>query len=190
MGIHSWVKFERGVRWLIAVIGLLVLAGCASQPGARVPVEERGYGAASLPAQPNAVAIPAPGSAAEAEIIPQMQAPVMPTPVAPAPAALPSAVAGRYAGPAPVLLALIEQADNLESRGDSLGALAQLERAQRIAPRDPLVYLQLARLRLHMDDRARAEQLARRGLSLSAGDPDLARAFKALLVELRVELSR
>ena len=57
------------------------------------------------------------------------------------------------------------------------GALAQLERAQRIAPRDPMVYLQLARLRLHMNDRPRAEQLARRGLSLAGGDPDLTRRF-------------
>jgi len=79
----------------------------------------------------------------------------------------------------------MEQADALESRGDQQGALAQLERAQRIAPRDPLVYLQLARLRLHMNDSVRAEQLARRGLSLANGDQDLVLAFEAILVELQ-----
>ena len=71
-----------------------------------------------------------------------------------------------------------------ESQGNQQAALAQLERAQRIAPRDPMVYLQLARLRLHMGDRPRAEQLSQRGLSLAGGDPDLEAAFKALLNEL------
>ena len=79
----------------------------------------------------------------------------------------------------------MEQADSLEFRGDLQGALAQLERAQRIEPRDPLIYLQLARLRLHMNDRARAEQLTRKGLSLAGGDSDLRLAFEALLRELK-----
>ncbi|MEH6824968.1 MAG: tetratricopeptide repeat protein [Motiliproteus sp.] len=188
MKIYASVQRERGLWRAAAAVGLLVLAGCAGQPGARVPVEERGYGAATFPAQPDAVATPAPVPAAAYERRPQAQrpevaAPVLPA-VVPAPVVSAPAAAGRYPGPAPVLLALIEQADNLQSQGDAQGALAQLERAQRIAPRDPQVYLQLARLRLHMGDRARAEPLARRGLSLSAGDPDLTRAFKALLAGL------
>tara|TARA_R110002110_G_scaffold323310_1_gene535615 strand:+ start:480 stop:1070 length:591 start_codon:yes stop_codon:yes gene_type:complete len=96
-----------------------------------------------------------------------------------------SSSAVSYPGPSPVLLALMEQADSLEFRGDLQGALAQLERAQRIEPRDPLIYLQLARLRLHMNDRARAEQLTRKGLSLAGGDSDLRLAFEALLRELK-----
>lgn len=124
---------------------------------------------------PSPSSVPAPKPELPPTALPSFKPP---TPVAPA-------SSRRYTGPSPALLALIEQAGQYESQGNPQAALAQLERAQRIAPRDPMVYLQLARLRLHMNDRSRTEQLARRGLSLAGGDPDLESAFKVLLDELK-----
>jgi hypothetical protein len=177
-------------------LGLMWLVGCASQSGFSVPVEDRSSGtsrtstAETITSAPTI--IPEVISSAPQNKTPVISARSVPAgdtqqsaPVLVAPVVAPPLEANKYTGPSPVLLALMEQADGLESRGDQQGALAQLERAQRIAPRDPLVYLQLARLRLHMNDRVRAEQLARRGLSLANGDQDLVLAFEAILVELQ-----
>ncbi|MFT6915499.1 MAG: tetratricopeptide (TPR) repeat protein [Motiliproteus sp.] len=188
-------RFAQQKRWLLG-LGALGLVGCASQSGFSVPVEDRSSpGSRPLPtadavASPESGASAAPSSSSAMSFPDPFRAPEG-VERAPVPAAdysgsrTAAPEMGKYAGPAPVLLALMEQADNLEARGDRQGALAQLERAQRIAPRDPLVYLQLARLRLHMDDRVRAEQLARKGLLLSGGDSELRLAFEALLAELK-----
>ncbi len=181
-------KSWRELRLLVGSLGLLGLLGCASQSGSSVPIEDRSAGAS------RASAVTAAAVERSDVIIPAPAPAFTPAPAAARPSAITphssasggaSAVAGGYAGSSPVLLALMEQADALKSRGDQQGALAQLERAQRIAPRDPLVYLQLARLRLQMSDRLRAEQLARRGLSLAQGDQDLVSVFEAMLVELQ-----
>ncbi|MFT5722128.1 MAG: hypothetical protein ACI9W6_002452 [Motiliproteus sp.] len=178
------------LHWLLG-LGALGLVGCAGQSSFSVPVEDRtpvgsrpmpALGA-SAPSAPSASAAPAPSAEAAISFPDPSRAPAPGGYAAPS-ASIPTPAAG-YGGPSAVLLALMEQADDFESRGDRRGALAQLERAQRIAPRDPLVYLQLARLRLHMDDRVRAEQLARKGMSLSGADSDLRLAFEALLAELK-----
>ena len=188
-------------------IGLLaLLSACAGQPYPDVPVEERSYGVpqSSYPAS-SQQSSPSDSSRTSAPAYNQSDLEGSNSPARPSADRMDSTVAAspegsavaapvasstappstrHYDGPPPALLALMEQADRYESQGNQQAALAQLERAQRIAPRDPMVYLQLARLRLHMNDRARAEQLARRGLSLSAGDPELTEAFNALLKEL------
>ena len=87
--------------------------------------------------------------------------------------------------PSGALLALLEQAETQQQSGDNQRALSSLERAQRIAPRDPAVYLQLSRLRLDMKDYRRAEQLARKGLSLSSGNKQMQRAFNTLLKQIK-----
>ncbi|WP_421868972.1 tetratricopeptide repeat protein [Motiliproteus sp.] len=179
-----------------ALLLMLFLVGCAA-PNYNVPIEDRSQrSAGSVPPStridPPASTYTQPDSSQPSR--PQPAEPARSYPVEPVEPiesitpsvpqqAPPSAVT--YGGPSPALLALMEKADTLESQGDMRGALAQLERAQRISPRDPMVYLQLARLRLHMNDRARAQQLAQRGLSLAGGDPDLTAAFQALLAELK-----
>ncbi|OMH32183.1 tetratricopeptide repeat protein [Motiliproteus sp. MSK22-1] len=87
--------------------------------------------------------------------------------------------------PSGALLALLEQAESQQQAGNNQRALSSLERAQRIAPRDPAVYLQLSRLRLDMKDYQRAEQLARKGLSLSSGNKQMQRAFNTLLKQIK-----
>lgn len=86
--------------------------------------------------------------------------------------------------PTGAVLALLEQAETQHQQGQNQQALTSLERAQRIAPRQPLVYLQLARLHQDMGDTDRAEQFARRGKSLASGDARLQDAFNSLLQQL------
>ena len=71
------------------------------------------------------------------------------------------------AGISPAVLDLLEQADQQASDGNSSGALATLERALRIAPREPEVYYQMGRLRLDMGEAKQAEQLALKAVDLA-----------------------
>ena len=71
------------------------------------------------------------------------------------------------------VLALLTSARQQEGSGDLNSASASLERALRIAPREPQVLYRLAQVRLDQGDAAQAEQLARRGLSYAAGRPTL-----------------
>ena len=62
---------------------------------------------------------------------------------------------------------LLEQADQQASDGNNDGAMATLERALRIAPREPEVYYQMGRLRLDMGEASEAEQLALKAVDLA-----------------------
>lgn len=97
------------------------------------------------------------------------------------------AIASQGAQPsieAPVL-ALLDTAQQQRGGGDLNGAAASLERAQRIAPREPQVLYRLAEIRLMQGDAAQAEQLAQRGLSYSAGKPALQAGLWDLIAEAR-----
>ena len=83
------------------------------------------------------------------------------------------------------VLALLTSARQQESSGDLNSASASLERALRIAPREPQVLYRLARVRLDQGDAAQAEQLARRGLSYAAGRPTLQAGLWGLVAEAR-----
>ncbi|WP_317659877.1 tetratricopeptide repeat protein [Pseudomonas sp. KU43P] len=71
------------------------------------------------------------------------------------------------------VLALLTTAQSQQGSGDFNGAASSLERAQRIAPREPQVLYRLAQVRLSQGDAAQAEQLARRALTYANGRPDL-----------------
>ncbi|MBJ9978042.1 hypothetical protein IAE35_21110 [Pseudomonas sp. S75] len=71
------------------------------------------------------------------------------------------------------VLALLTTAQQQQGGGDFNGAASSLERAQRIAPREPQVLFRLAQVRLSQGDAAQAEQLARRALTYANGRPDL-----------------
>jgi hypothetical protein len=61
---------------------------------------------------------------------------------------------------------LLTEADQLKAQGKVTQAVIQLQRAQRIAPREPKVYARLAALQLSLGEASRAEQLALKGLTL------------------------
>lgn len=86
------------------------------------------------------------------------------------------------------VLALLTSARQQESSGDLGSASASLERALRIAPREPQVLYRLAQVRLDQGDAAQAEQLARRGLSYAAGRPTLQAGLWGLVAEARERL--
>jgi hypothetical protein len=71
------------------------------------------------------------------------------------------------------VLALLTTAQSQQGTGDYNGAASSLERAQRIAPREPQVLFRLAQVRLSQGDAPQAEQLARRALTYANGRPDL-----------------
>lgn len=83
------------------------------------------------------------------------------------------------------VLALLTSARQQETSGDLGSASASLERALRIAPREPQVLYRLAQVRLEQGDAAQAEQLARRGLSYAAGRPTLQAGLWELVAQAR-----
>ncbi len=78
---------------------------------------------------------------------------------------------------------LIQRARDQRRSGAGEAALASLERALRISPRDGEIYYELARTHQALAQPAQARQLAQRGLSLSE-DASTRRALQALLADL------
>jgi tetratricopeptide (TPR) repeat protein len=71
------------------------------------------------------------------------------------------------------VLSLLTTAQQQQGSGDLNGASSSLERAQRIAPREPQVLYRLAQVRLAQGDPSQAEEFARRALTYANGRPDL-----------------
>lgn len=135
--------------------------------------------------------------------------PISPGPVTSGPAAgSPSTYTPSYSAPSPVapsgipsassagglaadeqldgpVLALLTTAQQQQGGGDLNGAASSLERAQRIAPREPQVLYRLAEVRLAQGDAAQAEQLAQRGLSFAGGRPSLQAGLWELIAKSR-----
>lgn len=83
------------------------------------------------------------------------------------------------------VLALLTTAQQQQSTGDLNGASSSLERAQRVAPREPQVLYRLAQVRMAQGDAAQAEQFARRGLTFANGRPDLQASLWGLIAQAR-----
>lgn len=67
-------------------------------------------------------------------------------------------------------LALLRQSQRSADDGDLEQAIAYVERAIRLNPRDPVLWLRLARLQLAAQRPATAEQMAHKAIALSAED--------------------
>jgi hypothetical protein len=83
------------------------------------------------------------------------------------------------------VLALLTTAQQQQAGGDLNGASSSLERAQRVAPREPQVLYRLAQVRMAQGDSAQAEQFARRGLTMANGRPDLQASLWNLIAQAR-----
>ncbi|WP_044874111.1 tetratricopeptide repeat protein [Pseudomonas sp. LFM046] len=158
----------------------------------------------------SAVAAPAPSAPISGSIT---SGAITPGPITTGPAAAPSAPtygapsygSPSYSAPAPSapsgipssgglaadeqldgpVLALLTTAQQQQGGGDLNGAAASLERAQRIAPREPQVLYQLAEVRLAQGDAAQAEQFARRALTYANGRPALQASLWDLIARSR-----
>ena len=151
----------------LALIALsMVIAGCSTgrvpgPPGVDVPEPGRGAVSRSTPAP-----VPVnPSEPVRVSAIPDAQSPM----VAETPQVHDSTADATVEPPAQsgnsAVTTLLARADSEWRAGNSDSAIAAAERALRIAPADPAVYLQLAELRLDRGEVAMAEQLARKGLS-------------------------
>lgn len=148
------------MRTIIAgLVATLALAGCSLvEP---VPTPSR----APLPAPrpvPSSVPLPAPTPLPP----PEPSAEPAPTP-APAPPPAPAARTFKLGAPAQ---SLVTQARAQADRGDLDGAAGTLDRAVRIEPRNPLVWIELAKVRLEQKEAKQAEGYGRKALALATGD--------------------
>nr|WP_218646660.1 hypothetical protein [Pseudomonas umsongensis] len=104
------------------------------------------------------------------------------------PSGIPSASSGGLSadeqldGP---VLALLTTAQQQQAGGDLNGASSSLERAQRVAPREPQVLYRLAQVRMAQGDAPQAEQFARRGLTFANGRPALQASLWELIAQAR-----
>ncbi|SDS28436.1 hypothetical protein SAMN05216496_1227 [Pseudomonas sp. Z003-0.4C(8344-21)] len=83
------------------------------------------------------------------------------------------------------VLALLTTAQQQQAGGDLNGASSSLERAQRVAPREPQVLYRLAQVRMAQGDAPQAEQFARRALTMANGRPDLQASLWELIAQAR-----
>ncbi len=149
------------LRVSIAVV-LLALAGCSLQPFKNEP-------SAPTPGQ-----VPTGGSGPvltgpPAETPSTTTEPVIepPPPAAPVPRERPK-VAPAVLSPASK--SLVAQAQTQRKKGDLPGAGTSLDRALRIEPNNPLLWIEMGRLRMDQRNFAQAEAMGRKALSMSVGD--------------------
>jgi len=70
----------------------------------------------------------------------------------------------------PASRSLVAQAQAQRQKGDLPGATASLERALRIEPNNPLLWIEMGRLRMDQRNFPQAESMGRKALSMSVGD--------------------
>ena len=150
-----------------AVLGaLLLLSGCVPPEfGTPEPVSRTPVPAKATPAPAGAVISPVPD-------LPSAPAGGVEPPAPPARTAPPAGAAART---------LLTQSRAHQATGDYAQAAASIERALRIEPRQPLLWLELGTIRLKEGDFAQAESLGRKALSLSAGDATLTAKSEQLI---------
>ncbi|KXU36325.1 hypothetical protein AXE65_05440 [Ventosimonas gracilis] len=193
---------------LAALLSSLLLAGCvttqgtppvieAGSPLPRAKTSTRSTPAPTPPQQPalpnrpaqppvTVETFPAPPadtgfSRSPAEFEPQNNPPSIST----TPSGIPSgglSADEKLEGP---VLALLSSAREQQGSGNLSGAAASLERAQRIAPREPQVLYRLAEVRLEQGDAEQAEQIAQRALSYAGDRPPLQAALWDVIARSR-----
>ena len=175
-----------------------LVAGCAGPNPYQVPVEERGR--AVTPAEPG-TPVPvesSPGVRVQpVERIPVGRMPVEPAapvvreqrPADTAPAPFETLPANPSAAQpqSPAVVALLETARRDGSGGNLRLAQSRLERALRIAPRDPEVYVQLADVQRRQGQFLQAEQVALKGISVASGQPITLKRLWQLVADIRQE---
>jgi tetratricopeptide (TPR) repeat protein len=125
---------------------------------------------------------PPPGSVPPA-LPPPAVAPRPGTAAAPGPGEAPYSPPPRAFRLSSASRALVAQAHKQEGTGDYAQAAATLERALRIEPDNPLIWIELGRVRLGEKDGAQADAMGRKALSLATGDPNAQAASWRLIAD-------
>lgn len=153
---------------------ILGLAGCVSGTGGyRPPVEDRTeQGGVIQPVESGSTGvIVKPAVVSESRTEQQVSVPV------------PTQMTSRPQNPA--VIALLKSADQQKRSGSMQAAESSLERAQRIAPRDPEIYYQWADIRRLEGQWSQAEQLALKGTNMAIGDAIMLRRLWLLIADIR-----
>jgi uncharacterized protein HemY len=84
--------------------------------------------------------------------------------------------------------ALVSQAQKQANGGDTVAATGTLERALRIEPDNPLLWIELGRLRLEENNPVQAHGMGRKAVALATGDPKaLSSAWRLIAEALRAQ---
>lgn len=171
---------------IVSVLGVtLVLAGCVGPNPYRTPVEDRSDSrSVSTPPPPGSVeqVEPSPGVTVQPiEEVPvfrqqRTEVPQTGSTAAQAPSQQPQNAA---------VVALLDSAQQDTRGGDLRAAQNQLERALRIAPRDPQVYYQLADVQRRLGQFLQAEQVALKGVNVAGGQTAELRRLWSLIALIR-----
>lgn len=84
------------------------------------------------------------------------------------------------------VIALLSAAEQSQQEGDYQSAQNTLQRAQRIAPRDPEVYYRLAESHRDLEDYKLAEHVALKGVSIVQGQQQQLRRFWLLIAQINM----
>lgn len=170
---------KHAIAWSCFAL-LAGLAGCATGPGGAsiyVPVSGDGRSVAPEPPRTN---IP---EEQDERVWRKSEQPVAAEPESQNTRAPSYSEAGEQLPAA--ALALVRNADQRLSQGDSVAAISLLERAQRIAPRSAEVYFKLAEAYVAGGNLGAAEQFTLKGLSLAGNEEHLQRSGWLLLADIR-----
>jgi len=149
----------------LALVALFAISGCAVEPFKSEAPARSGAskgtgspaGSAPVLSAPPEVAPPQPGAE------PGIEAPVPATVPRQRPKVPPATMS-------PASKALVAQAEAQRKKGDLPGATQSLERALRIEPNNPLLWIEMGRLRMDQRNFTQAENLGRKALAMSVGD--------------------
>ena len=130
------------------------------------------------PVPPAPAPAPAPPPAVIVKPVPDLEeAPPAPAEPLPAPRTAPPV--------SPASQALLSQSRAHQAAGRWGQAAASIERALRIEPRQPVLWLELGTIRLKEGDFAQAESIGRKALSLATGDAALTARAEQLITTAR-----
>ncbi|WP_417535011.1 tetratricopeptide repeat protein [Marinobacterium stanieri] len=169
-----------------------LVTGCAGPNPYRAPVEDRGqdYEPAKEPVTQPGTVVPAetsPGvtvqSVTRVPVVREQRDPE----AASQPVEIQSSQPVVSQPQSPAVIALLETARTDSGKGDLRMAQSRLERALRIAPRDPEVYIQLADVQRRQGQFLQAEQVALKGVSVAAGQSGALKRLWQLIAEIRQE---
>jgi hypothetical protein len=161
-GSLTRAEWVRNQRFVIVSMALLALAGCSTSPfrsgtpgpSSPAPKAPESAGGGPVVPRPEETA-PLPEPSIEVPPPPQLPRERPKTP----PATLGAASK-----------ALVGQAQAQRQRGDFLAATVSLERALRIEPNNPLLWIEMGQLRMDQTNFPQAESMGRKALSMSVGD--------------------
>lgn len=173
---------------------LVLVTGCSVSPQTRqTPVDEQSRQAKAPVTSPRQESYPRQDSYPRQQSYPQQESGAVVSPLPDewgSPPAPPSSTE-----PAPIpsqpqqnsaVLALLDDAEQARASGDYRAAQGSLQRAQRIAPRDPAVYYSLAETHMEQEDYNLAEQVALKGVSVAQGNPYQSQRLWQLLAKIRL----